>query len=83
MALLFKDRGDVTMLSTAHGTAKNPCTDKFEVLEMNNRRKSLVEQTDQIAAILPFLRRTSKWHCRKIELCQMVWRRDFFTAVVI
>ncbi|KAJ1374501.1 hypothetical protein KIN20_037202 [Parelaphostrongylus tenuis] len=43
------------------GTAKNPCADKFEVVGMHDRRKSLVDQTGQIAAISPFLRRTDKW----------------------
>ncbi|KAJ1360873.1 hypothetical protein KIN20_019967 [Parelaphostrongylus tenuis] len=61
MVLRIKDRKDVTVLSTAQSTAKNPCTDKFEVDEMYNRRKSLVDQTDQKAAISPFLRRTNKW----------------------
>ncbi|KAJ1349521.1 hypothetical protein KIN20_005103 [Parelaphostrongylus tenuis] len=53
MVQRFKNSRDVTVLSTAHYATENPCANKFEVVEMYNRRKSLVDQSDQIAAISP------------------------------
>lgn len=64
MVLRWKDKREVIMVSTAHGSTTDPETGLLQVVETYKKQRPFVGFSDQMAAYSPYLRRTYKWYIR-------------------
>lgn len=63
MILKWKDKRDLLMISTVHDGEIGP-SNKPVVVEDYNKLMGFVDQSDQMSAYSPFVRRTTKWYIR-------------------
>ena len=63
LVLKWRDKRDLLMISTTHDASFGQ-NEKSQVVEDYNNVMGYVDQSDQIAAYSPFVRKTTKWYIR-------------------